>query len=98
LQKDWEKLLTFICTGFILYLQSSYPCSHYPNLYFLLDLYFLLAQTKLQLFDLTGRMVLAQELRERSERIDVSALNKGMYLYRVASGKERLGSGKVVIE
>jgi hypothetical protein len=56
------------------------------------------SQTVFQLFDVSGRMVKEQEPRERSERIDVSALSKGMYLYRVVSDKKSLGSGKVVIE
>jgi hypothetical protein len=55
-------------------------------------------QTSFQLFDITGRMILQQELRERTERIDVRAVSNGMYLYNVVSKRDKIGSGKVIIE
>jgi uncharacterized delta-60 repeat protein len=58
--------------------------------------------TTFQLFDITGRMVLQQELSGNTNRIDVSAVSRGMYLYNVLRqaqhDTERLGAGKVIIE
>jgi hypothetical protein len=54
--------------------------------------------TSFQLFDLSGRMVLQQELRSStSVQIDISAVSKGMYLYHLAS-EESNTSGKLVVE
>jgi hypothetical protein len=55
-------------------------------------------QTTFQLFDLSGRMVLQQEIRDKTNRIDISGVGKGMYLYSVVIEKERVGAGKVIIE
>jgi hypothetical protein len=55
-------------------------------------------QTSFQLFALSGRMVLQQEIKEKTNRIDISGLSKGMYLYSVLKEKERMGEGKVIIE
>jgi hypothetical protein len=43
-------------------------------------------------------MVLQQEIRDKTNSIDISELSKGMYLYSVMREKERVGEGKVVIE
>jgi hypothetical protein len=54
--------------------------------------------TTFQLFDITGRMILRQELADKTNRIDVSSLSRGMYLYSVIGEKQTLGAGKVIIE
>jgi hypothetical protein len=37
-------------------------------------------------------------MKYKTNRIDISALSKGMYLYSVMREKERVGDGKVIIE
>jgi hypothetical protein len=56
------------------------------------------AQTSFQLFDLSGRMVLQEELKDKSSRIELSDVSKGMYLYSVVSDREKVGAGKLVVE
>jgi hypothetical protein len=55
-------------------------------------------QTTFQLFDLRGRMVLQQELSAKTTRVELVDVSSGMYLYNVVEGKEKVGSGKVVVE
>ncbi len=54
--------------------------------------------TTFQLFDITGRMILQKPLTETTNRIELSGVSKGMYLYNVVSDKERLGAGKLIVE
>ncbi|MES2620547.1 MAG: T9SS type A sorting domain-containing protein [Bacteroidota bacterium] len=56
------------------------------------------SSTTFQLFDVTGRMILQKSLTETTNRVELSGVSKGMYLYNVVSDKERLGAGKVVVE
>ena len=55
-------------------------------------------QTAFQLFDITGRMVLQKQLTQKNTQLDVSGMSKGMYLYNIFSSKQKLGSGKLVIQ
>ena len=44
------------------------------------------ASAELQLFDLTGRMVLSQSISPECNRVNVSGLNAGMYVGRMVAG------------
>jgi hypothetical protein len=55
-------------------------------------------QTSFQLFDLSGRMVLQQELRGKSNRIELNEVSRGMYVYSVITEREKVGAGKLVVE
>jgi hypothetical protein len=55
-------------------------------------------QTTFQLFDLSGRMVLQQELSAKTTRVELVDVSSGMYLYNVVEGKGKVKSGKLVIE
>ena len=44
------------------------------------------ASAELQLFDLTGRMVLSQSISPECNRVNVSGLNTGMYVGRMVAG------------
>ncbi|MES2620544.1 MAG: T9SS type A sorting domain-containing protein [Bacteroidota bacterium] len=56
------------------------------------------SSTTFQLFDITGRMILQKPLTETTNRVELSGVSKGMYLYNVVSDKERLGTGKLIVE
>lgn len=56
------------------------------------------SNTSFQLFDLTGRMVLQKEISDKTSRMDLNEVSKGMYLYHVSSGGRRIASGKLVVE
>ncbi|MES2620546.1 MAG: T9SS type A sorting domain-containing protein [Bacteroidota bacterium] len=56
------------------------------------------SSTTFQLFDVTGRMILQKSLTETTNRVELSGVSKGMYLYNVQSDKERLGAGKLIVE
>lgn len=53
---------------------------------------------KCYLYDLTGRLLLQKPLTEQTTRIDLSALAKGVYLYELVSDKQRIKSGKLLVE
>jgi hypothetical protein len=55
-------------------------------------------QTTFQLFELSGRMVLQQELSAKATRVELVDVSSGMYLYNVVEGKEKVNSGKLIIE
>ena len=54
--------------------------------------------TKLQLFDITGRMVLQQPLTKNLSKIELPEVAKGMYLCNIISGNENSYSGKLVVQ
>jgi hypothetical protein len=54
--------------------------------------------SKFSLYDLTGRLLLQQELTEQPTRIDLNTFAKGVYLYGVSSDKLPLKSGRLFIE
>jgi len=54
--------------------------------------------TSLQLFDLTGRMVLQQPVTEKLSHVPLNNLASGMYLYSINSPDQKLNSGKLVIQ
>lgn len=49
----------------------------------------------LRLFDITGRLVLSQHLTYGLNEISTLALEKGMYVWVVEAGGERVKTGKV---
>jgi hypothetical protein len=49
----------------------------------------------LQLFDLSGRLVKASKLSNRTE-VGISELNSGVYLYQIVAGRDR-SSGKIFV-
>lgn len=49
-------------------------------------------------YDLTGRLLLEKEMTEQTTRMDLNALDKGVYLYEVVSDKQRIKSGKLLVE
>ncbi len=56
------------------------------------------ANSQLWLYDLTGRVALKQPLNGAAEQlIDISTLNKGLYVLRIQSGQQN-GTAKLVIE
>ncbi|MES2620549.1 MAG: T9SS type A sorting domain-containing protein [Bacteroidota bacterium] len=50
------------------------------------------------LFDITGRMILQQPLTAPTNHIELSGVSRGMHLYNVSSGKENVGTGKLLVE
>jgi len=54
--------------------------------------------TTLQLFDLTGRMVLQKQLTGNTTVVSLNDVSKGIYLYNIVSDKERLTTGKIIKE
>ncbi len=71
----------------------------YPNPasgYFYIQGSFALPAT-IELYDLTGRQVYRQPVNSNRQRVDVSQLSGGLYVYRLVSGG-KVARGKVVIE
>ncbi len=56
------------------------------------------SSTYLQLFDLTGRMVLQKQLTGETPHVELTDLSRGMYLYRVCSKMQQFSTGKLAIE
>ncbi|MES2620548.1 MAG: T9SS type A sorting domain-containing protein [Bacteroidota bacterium] len=56
------------------------------------------SSTTFQLFDIIGRMILQKPLTETTNRVELSGVSEGMYLYNVVSDKERLGAGKLLVD
>lgn len=50
------------------------------------------------LFDITGRVVLTQKLRQPKETFSLANVAKGMYFYRIQSEKGILPNGKLIKE
>lgn len=50
------------------------------------------------IYDFTGRQMLSKSISGSSAQIDVSGLQRGMYLYRMVSNGKVIGSGKFVKE
>ncbi len=55
-------------------------------------------QTSFQLFDVTGRMILQKQITDKSTRIDLNEVSKGMYLYHLSASGQKISSGKIVEE
>lgn len=56
-------------------------------------------QSTIELFDVTGRIVLSQKLDNTSTHtIDVSNLNTGIYIYKVSSNKSDEKIGKIFVD
>lgn len=57
-------------------------------------------QTNLSAVDVTGKTVLQQELSSNSvyNRVDVSGLAKGLYLFRLTTGNQAIYSTRIVIQ
>ena len=53
---------------------------------------------RIEIYDVFGRLVLAQKIDENLNTIDISSLENGMYVYEVLGEKSILGSGKIVVE
>ncbi|HYG15128.1 MAG TPA: PKD domain-containing protein, partial [Bacteroidia bacterium] len=56
------------------------------------------ANMVLELYDITGRRVQVSRIAAATSTIDVSALSKGVYLYKVISPTETLAAGRLVVE
>lgn len=52
---------------------------------------------KLEIYNLTGKMMMQRKLDQTNERIDVSNLPEGLYFYKLKSNHSILHSGKIVI-
>jgi hypothetical protein len=53
---------------------------------------------RLSLFDLQGRIILQQELTSADNRIDLSGLDAGVYLYEIRNAEGEKQKGKLMIE
>lgn len=49
---------------------------------------------QLQMFDISGHLVFERDIRTSLERINVSSLIDGTYVYRITASKRLIGSGK----
>ena len=52
---------------------------------------------KLEIYDLTGKMMMQRTLDQTNQRIDISNLPEGLYFYKLKSDHSILHSGKIVI-
>lgn len=52
----------------------------------------------LELYDITGRKVQVSELAATTSTVDVGALSKGVYMYKIISATETLAAGRLVVE
>lgn len=82
---------------------SIYPNPANENLHIFLDNSFAHASMSVDIFDLTGKLILSEnEIYKKELNINVSTLAKGMYFYRLIGlspeGKSDIKTGKVMIE
>lgn len=54
--------------------------------------------SNLQLYDLTGRLLLQKELTEQTTRINLGDVAAGVYVYSIQSDKQKIKTGKLLIE
>jgi hypothetical protein len=52
---------------------------------------------RLEIYDLTGKMAMGQEIRDAGSSIDVSGFQPGMYFYRIVTDQSSLTAGKIII-
>jgi len=52
----------------------------------------------IELYDLTGKKLLRQNITSDNQKIRVAGFAKGMYFYKVITKDDKLASGKIVIE
>lgn len=53
---------------------------------------------QLNLYDLTGRLILQKELTEQTTRVDLGDMAQGVYVYSIQSDKQKIKTGKLLIE
>jgi hypothetical protein len=53
--------------------------------------------TTITLYDITGKCVITKTLLGALDRINVSDLKPGLYLYSVSRGSSRVSSGKIIV-
>jgi hypothetical protein len=56
-----------------------------------------LENCKIELFNITGQIVIFEKLFSESTEIDVSNLNKGVYIYNILNGNKLKKSDKLLI-
>jgi hypothetical protein len=52
----------------------------------------------IQLYTASGQLVLQQQLNNFSERINTSALQKGLYFYRMLRDNKKVAHGKIIVQ
>lgn len=57
-----------------------------------------IANASIRIFSLKGREVFSQELKKGKNRLDITYLAKGSYLYQLSAGSEIVQNGKFLIE
>ncbi len=55
-------------------------------------------ETKFQLFDIAGRMVLEKPLYDKIIRVELNGFSKGLYLYSIAANRQKISSGKLAVQ
>jgi hypothetical protein len=55
-------------------------------------------ETTLQLFDITSKFILQQPLAEKTTTIAITGISKGLYLYTISTGEQKLASGKLTVQ
>jgi hypothetical protein len=51
-----------------------------------------------KLFDISGRVILEQILMDKTTQIDLTEISKGLYLYTISTGEQKLASGKLAVQ
>ena len=53
---------------------------------------------KIVVYDLFGRLVLEQNINKNLNKIDITTIKNGAYVYKIVSENAILGSGKIMIQ
>ena len=65
--------------------------------YFTVTTPYKIENCKIKLFNVTGQNVLSEKLFSESTKIDVSNLNKGVYIYNILNGNKLEKSDKLLV-
>ena len=55
-------------------------------------------KTTIEFHDVTGRLVLSEEIKENSTSINISSLKQGVYMYRIINGDNIIARDRIVKE
>ena len=55
-------------------------------------------KTMIEFHDVTGRLVLSEEIRTNSTSINISPLKQGVYMYRIVNGDNVIARDRIVKE
>ena len=53
---------------------------------------------EIEIYDVFGRLVLAQKINENLNKVEISSLENGVYVYKIVGKSSVLGSGKIMVQ